>query len=433
MAKNFTDFQSVTGQFTGSGNDHTTGTTVTQATTGMHLAGYDTGQPEGERDYTIESVLLAADKYHVGLENVDNEAKTYMFDNSFFTGSMSAYDLIVRNNLAVLGSTTTLNTETMATSSIDIHNSGSTIALKVVQTGSEGIARFLDAGNIALDVADGGWVGVKTEGQNGTALTIAGNISASGEIFVGHEVDGRHVKEDGDKLDDIENNSDVTGHALSSVSTRLAELGYGDASNLLAMDLIEDGTTYKKYTPAERTKLSGIEALADVTGDHSADITYNLIPNGPYSGDKTTTYVKTTSADQERLTAVRGVADPLYNSDTGGADITNTDIEKAYQQAYPNYWSTSDELEYRGTVVHAATAAVHNIGGNSDRQPDGHAQLSHVNITNTLSAQNSHLSNGVFVVSAGEWKPGLDVDDIDVGGWILTFVDGILIGKKSTS
>ena len=432
MAKNFTDFQSVTGQFTGSGNDHTTGTTVTQANTGMHLAGYDTGQPEGERDYTIESVLLAADKYHVGLENVDNEAKTYMFNDSNFTGSMSADDLKVRGNLAVLGDTTTLNTETMATSSIDVHNSGTTIALKVVQTGAEGIARFLDAGDVALDIADGGWVGVQTEGQNGTALTIAGNISASGEIFVGHEVDGRHVKEDGDKLDDIENNSDVTGHALSSVSTRLAELGYGDASNLLAMDLIEDGTTYKKYLLTERTKLSNIEVGADVTGDHSADITYNLIPNGPYSGDKTTTYVKTTSADQERLTAVRGVVTSLYNNDDGG-DIDKTDIEKAYQQAYPNYWSTSDELEYRGTIVHAATAAVHNIGGNSDRQPDGHAQLSHVNITNTLSAQNSHLSNGVFVVSAGEWKPGLDVDDIDVGGWILTFVDGILIGKISTS
>ena len=432
MAKNFTDFQSVTGQFTGSGNDHTTGTTVTQANTGMHLAGYDTGQPDGERDYTIESVLLAADKYHVGLENVDNEAKTYMFNDSNFTGSMSADDLKVRGNLAVLGDTTTLNTETMATSSIDVHNSGTTIALKVVQTGAEGIARFLDAGDVALDIADGGWVGVHTEGQNGTALTIAGNISASGEIFVGHEVDGRHVKEDGDKLDDIENNSDVTGHALSSVSTRLAELGYGDASNLLAMDLIEDGTTYKKYLLTERTKLSNIEVGADVTGDHSADITYNLIPNGPYSGDKTTTYVKTTSADQERLTAVRGVVTSLYNNDDGG-DIDKTDIEKAYQQAYPNYWSTSDELEYRGTIFHAATAAVHNIGGNSDRQPDGHAQLSHVNITNTLSAQNSHLSNGVFVVSAGEWKPGLDVDDIDVGGWILTFVDGILIGKISTS
>ena len=431
MAKNFTDFQSVTGQFTGSGNDHTTGTTVTQANTSMHLAGYDTEVPHGERDYTIESVLLAAEKYHVGLENVDNESKAYMFTDPVFTGSASAYDLVVENNLWVLGDQTFLNTETMATSSIDVHNSGTQIALKVLQTGSEGIARFLDASDVALDVADGGWVGVKTEGQNGTALTVAGNISASGEIFVGHEVDGRHVKEDGDKLDDIENNADVTGHALSSVSTRLAELGYGDASNLLAMDLIEDGTTYKKYLPAERTKLNGIEAGADVTGNHSGDIKYNLIPDGPWNTSKELTYVKTTSADQERLSSVRGVVDPLYNGDNGG-DIDKTDIEKAYQQAYPDYWSTNNELEYRGTIVHAATAAVHNIGGNDDRQPDGHAQLSHVNVTNTLSAQNSHLSNGVWVVSAGEWKPGLDVDDIDVGGWVLTFVDGILIGKVAT-
>ena len=72
MAKNFTDFQQITGEYTAPDpvDGVTPGVTTTQATTGMHLVGYELDEPHGERRYTIESVLLAADKYHVGLENV---------------------------------------------------------------------------------------------------------------------------------------------------------------------------------------------------------------------------------------------------------------------------------------------------------------------------------------------------------------------------
>ena len=92
MAKNFTDFQQVTGAYTAPAtNDGSmTGGTVTDATSSMYLVGYDTDSPDGERQYTIESVLLAADKYHVGLENVDNVSNQFLLNDTTLTGHTSA-------------------------------------------------------------------------------------------------------------------------------------------------------------------------------------------------------------------------------------------------------------------------------------------------------------------------------------------------------
>ena len=108
MAQNLSDFHALTGHWTPAtapnpATPHLTGLTVTDATTGMHLVGYDVQAPHGERRYTIESVLLAADKYHVGLENVDNESKTYMFHDSTLTGHTTAADLYIEGNLHVEG------------------------------------------------------------------------------------------------------------------------------------------------------------------------------------------------------------------------------------------------------------------------------------------------------------------------------------------
>jgi len=119
------------------------------------------------------------------------------------------------------------------------------------------------------------------------------------------------------------------------------------------------------------------------------------------------------------------VAQDLYNGDDG-ADISEQHIRDAYHNAYPDYWSTANETEYRGTVVHAATAAVHNVGGYGESSSHGHARLSHVEITTSLQAENAKLGNTVSVLSAGEWKQGL-TKDIDVGGTTLRFVDGLLV------
>lgn len=452
MAKNFTDFQELTGNFTSSGLTYQTGSTETDVTSSMYLVGYDTAIPHGERKYTVESVLLAADAYHVGLENVENISTADLLNDTTMTGHTSADNLTVLGNLVVEGDTVKLNTESFATSAFEVENSGTTIAFLVKQTGPQPIARFLDNQDVALDVADGGWVGIGVEGQQNVALTVVGNISATGEIYVGREVDGRHVYEDGLKLDDIQNHADVTSYMLSSVSTRLTELAlepeYAGIIVAKGHDLLEDGDIYKKI-PAisamditfSKEKIVSIEDNADVTGDHSQDITYNIVPDGPYTGDLDTTFVKITSAEKIRLTTVRGVSagsGALYNGDGGLADIGPQDIVSSYQQEYPDFWSTANEIEYRSTVVPQASAAVKNIGGMNEGLDDGHARLSHVTVTNSLTAEDftvngdAKLGSTVSVVSGGEWVQGL-TQDFDIGGTMLRFIDGILVDSWDTT
>ena len=451
MAKNFANFQLLSGSFVSSGNDHTTGTTTTQATTAMHLVGYDTELPHGERKYTIESVLLAADKYHVGLENVDNESKTFMFTDSNLTGYTSAEDLYVHGDLHVEGTKTQLNTETMATSSISVENAGTEIGLLVTQTGNAGVARFLDGEDIVLDIADGGFQQIGSVGIGVAAqpwpniLTIVGDVSCNGQIHITGPVDGRDVSQDGAKLDDIQPRADVTSIGLSGVSTRLTELAstveYSGIVVAKGFDLLEDGDNFKKVSAVSGTpgpgigdysadKIKSVEYEADVTGDHSADITYNLVPDGPWTGSNNTTYVKVTSGQHDRLTSVRGVSANIHQNDDGG-DITTEDIVKAYQHGYPDFWSTSNESEYRSSVYPAATAAVHNIGGIYETQPDGHANLSHVNVSTTLSATGDvYLGTSTSVLSSdGEYHAGIN-QDVNAGGTWLRFIDGLLVDSK---
>jgi hypothetical protein len=414
----------------------------------MHVVGYDPTAPGGERKFTIESILLAADARHVGLENVSNISTTVLLEDTSLTGTTSADDMIVKGNLTVEGDTVELNTESFATSAFEVENSGTQIAFKVTQSGTNGIARFLDSEDLALDIADGGWVGIGVEGQDTVALTIAGNLSATGEIYVGGEVDGRHVNQDGLKLDDIQPHADVTSYMLSSVSVRLAQLAgepeYAGITVAKGFDLLEEGDNFKKV-PAlsssdgtySKQKIVSIEANADVTGDHSADIVFNSVPNGPWTGDVNTTYVKVTSGEHDRLLSIRGVVSgqgSLYNGDAGINDINQNDIQSAYQDAYPDFWSSNNELEYRSTVVPQASAAVKNIAGigPTGGMSDGHANLSDVNITQSLTAQNAKLGSTVSVASGGEWVQGITTD-IDVGGWNLRFIDGILVDKISNT
>ena len=81
-----------------------------------------------------------------------------------------------------------------------------------------------------------------------------------------------------------------------------------------------------------------------------------------------------------------------------------------------------------------ASAAVKNIAGigPTGGMSDGHANLSDVNITQSLTAQNAKLGSTVSVASGGEWVQGITTD-IDVGGWNLRFIDGILVDKISNT
>lgn len=91
-------------------------------------------------------------------------------------------DLTVTGDLQVLGNVTTLETTTTVASAFSVTNVGSETAFTVTQTGPQNVAEFYDDSDIALAVVDGGNVGVGTLTPN-EALTIVGNVSASGNVY----------------------------------------------------------------------------------------------------------------------------------------------------------------------------------------------------------------------------------------------------------
>ena len=366
MAKNFTDF------------------TLGAPTTAHFLVGYDVDAVDGEKQYTIESILTKTEPYHVSLENVTNESKTTMFTDPVFTGSASAYDLVVEGDLRVEGSTTTVDTTIEATSAMQITNTGTGPALIVEQTGTEPIVRFLDDGAEVLEVIDGGNVGIGGPGPTDVKCSVYGNLSAMGEIYVGGQVDGRDLHTDGAKLDNIENNAkdDQTGAEIKS-------LYEGEAN---------------AFTDAHFTKLAGIAEGANNT--YASLTAINDIADGPWTGSKDTTYVKMTSAQ----------AEGSINLDKGIDSVTVT---------------VAGDNATRAELV-TTIAAVRNIDGNTGALADGHAHLSDTNITTSLTAQNAKLGTNVYVVSSGNFSTSSGQAGhsgiVDVGGTQLHFQDGILIG-----
>lgn len=566
MAKNFTDFQEITGVYTSptSIDGVTPGATDTQASSGMYLVGYEIDEPHGERRYTVESVLLAASAYHVGLENVDNESKQYMFNNSNLTGVTSADQLIIRGDLTVEGDNVVMNTTINSTSALSIESwspSSDLITLEVNQRGPGPVARFLEDDNLVMDIASNGNVGIGVQASEDVTLTILGDVSAHGDIHTSGAINGRYVQQDGDKLDNLQPWADVTALNLDDVEARMTWLAantpeFAGITPEKGFDLLEDGSSYKK-SPTVMTanapaigdysieKIQSIEYQADKTGDHSADIIFNDIPDGPWTQDIHSTYVKVTSANHDRLTSLRGAEISLFAGDDGN-DLNGSHIAGAYHDAYPDFWSSADEIEYRDTIlpklndIHTVLSSssaewnsaddrldnrmnlwddtysiVTSLSDNwqsvsldyisngdkwstagdlialsgvfisetivdvdeqfdnfvsthntiqstssiwsdtytsvnttsatwnsnvkntpnldlSPRElPAGEAELSKVNITESLTAQDEvRLGGEVFVLSAGEWKPGLTTE-INVGGDVLVFVDGILIDMRS--
>ena len=95
-------------------------------------------------------------------------------------------NLTVRSNLNVLGTTTTLDTEVVVTSAMDIVNNNTGPALQVTQTGEYPVAQFFDDNYPALVVqgtgGSPGYVGVGTLNPN-KHLTVIGDISATNLIY----------------------------------------------------------------------------------------------------------------------------------------------------------------------------------------------------------------------------------------------------------
>jgi len=98
-------------------------------------------------------------------------------------------DLIVSGNaifygsLTADGATTQLNTTVVATSAFALNNTGNVDALAVTKTTTVGaLANFSNAGGSVLYVDPNNKVGINTNSPN-EALTVVGNISASGFVY----------------------------------------------------------------------------------------------------------------------------------------------------------------------------------------------------------------------------------------------------------
>lgn len=101
------------------------------------------------------------------------------------SGNVSlAKDLRVSGNLYVDGNVTYVDTETQVTDQVVITNAGTGPALRVVQTGTESIAEFVDDGNVAFKIWDGGDVSVGSNTLPLARVDVAGNVRAS--HFVGN-------------------------------------------------------------------------------------------------------------------------------------------------------------------------------------------------------------------------------------------------------
>lgn len=95
---------------------------------------------------------------------------------------------IFLSSLSALGDHFQIDSTVSITSAVDITNSGNKIALSVNQNSNHPIAEFLDDGNTVLfidgRVTSPRRVGINTRNPN-HALTVNGNISASGTVFIG--------------------------------------------------------------------------------------------------------------------------------------------------------------------------------------------------------------------------------------------------------
>ena len=484
MAKNFTQFTQISGEKTSDQDGNVTKTTMVNDRANMHVVGYETNQPEGERRFTIDSILLAGEKSDVGLEFVDNESKETMFTDSTFTGNTTADNLKINGDLEVVGTHVTIQATTTTSDSLLVNANDVVDALVINQSpdAENAVAKFNAGSTPALHIDGDGSVGVGITPDpfnDGVTMAIVGDpgLVVYGSIS-SDDINGRNLVTDGDKLDTIETNSDQTCRSLSNVSSKLIALQAGGENVVVekGLDLLEDGDTFKKVptlsaavvpvswlngndgqgigyagadgnTPptvgepfygvwdASMEKLYSIETQADKTAAHSGDIVFNEIPDGPWNGSSNSTFVKMTSAERESLVNTRTVDQNLYNGDDN-TTLNEEHIVSAYQNKYPDYWSSSDEVEYRTSIIPQVESSVKNKKDPSTGNPytdlgDGNTQMTNVSAENVTVESDLTFNTNVHVLSTDSQgvthkMPGITTVWQD-GSDELHFVNGILV------
>jgi hypothetical protein len=235
---------------------------------------------------------------------------------------------------------------------------------------------------------------------------FSNDISVSGNITVTGTVDGRDVATDGTKLDGIEASAtaDQTGAEIKS--------------------LYEAEADTNAFTDAEQTKLSGIEALADVTD------TANVTAAGALMDSELTSEASVKALDQ----GVATTDSPTFAGLTTTADVTFGDSDKAIFGAGGDlqiYHDTSSTYGEIASVIADTGAGPLKIAGGLN----GRIEL--VNSAGDVMLQavggeevNLYYNNNIKLATT---SAGVDVTgdvnlsgSVDFGDWTITESGGSL-------
>lgn len=365
MAKNFTQFQEISGTAdnTSGVREHNLPDTIDKDS--AYVVGYVSDEPGGEARFSLRSILLTCDQVDIGLHNVTNESKETMFTSPTFTGETITIegDLQVNGSVTSTGATTTVDSVTVVTKATQINNNGISIPLDINHvSGSEfDTIQVTTGSSLSFHVDSVGRVGIGTDASDNHQLTIGhipgestteATLAVIGSISATGAVNGADIEAMDDKLATVELFA-TNWTSLNNVSTKLqAQHEYNQQNGTgitiqvaRGFDLLEDGETYVKMlssfqlapisnvnhrasdaweldegnnigsgTPlagesgygtwdASFEKLRKIEYLADNTKANSSTINFSQVPDGPSTGDNETTYVKMTSAERIALGA----------------------------------------------------------------------------------------------------------------------------------
>jgi len=190
MAKNFTQFQEVSGETTSDGV-RTTNLDTYANKDDFYVVGYIEDAPGGEAKFSLRSILIAADPADIGLNNVTNESKTTMFSSPTFTeGATINGDLQVNGNVVATGNNTSVDTLVVTTSAIDVNNNNTAVPLQVTQETVDGnydTMRVYSGDEFAMHVNNIGRVGIGTSADDRYQLTIGhitGQDSSEATVFI---------------------------------------------------------------------------------------------------------------------------------------------------------------------------------------------------------------------------------------------------------
>ena len=160
-------------------------------------------------------------------------------------------NLIIYGNLTAQGTGNVITTQVVDTSAFHIVNTGLIDALKVTKTQNQGaLGRFQINNNPVLYISTSGTVGINTD-QPTEALTVVGNISASGYIYgkvpdLYTNFQNNSGKYDSTSTYVLNNSASIAGMILSA-SNYLATLTYLTGASAGINALVGRKPTYDTY------------------------------------------------------------------------------------------------------------------------------------------------------------------------------------------